>query len=188
MELHLGLALSSSSSSGSSCSSHFDLNGNHNYDHESVHYPEKGKYGNEDKHVPQTLPLLVWNNFCNTSMFSEDNLLDDHDGDNEVESNSIFVHQRRKNLCDPKLSNEDGNNGSMYVKVHMEGIGIARKVDLNLHNSYQTLVQTLANMFGKCYEEVKLTYQDEEGDWLLAGDVPWGSFVKTVQRLKLVRN
>ncbi|GKE44783.1 auxin-responsive protein IAA29 [Tanacetum coccineum] len=147
MELHLGLALSSSSSSGSSCSSHFDLNGNHNYDHESVHYPEKRKYGNEDKYVPQTLPLLVWNNFCNTNMFSEDNLLDDHDGDNEVESNSIFVHQRndggvigwppvklcrRKNLCDPKLSNEDGNNGSksMYVKVHMEGIGIARKVDL----------------------------------------------------------
>lgn len=25
-------------------------------------------------------------------------------------------------------------------------------------------------------EEVKLTYQDQEGDWLLATDVPWGYF------------
>ncbi|PWA73615.1 PB1 domain, AUX/IAA protein [Artemisia annua] len=97
---------------------------------------------------------------------------------------------RRKSLCHSKLSNKDGDNGSksMYVKVHMEGIGIARKVDVSLHNSYQTFVHTLANMFGKCYEDVILTYQDKEGDWLLAGDVPWGSFVKTVQRLKLLRN
>ncbi|PWA84518.1 PB1 domain, AUX/IAA protein [Artemisia annua] len=96
---------------------------------------------------------------------------------------------RRKSLCRTKFSNEDGDNGSksMYVKVHMEGIGIARKVDISLHNSYQTCVHTLASMFGKCYEDVILTYQDKEGDWLLAGDVPWGSFVKTVQRLKLLR-
>lgn len=68
---------------------------------------------------------------------------------------------RRKSLCHPKLSNEDGDNGSkssMYVKVHMEGIGIARKVDLSLHNSYQTLVHTLANMFGKCKSSLMLLY------------------------------
>ncbi|KAI3443868.1 hypothetical protein Pfo_000533 [Paulownia fortunei] len=65
---------------------------------------------------------------------------------------------------------------SMYVKVKMEGIGIARKVDLSIHHSYQSLTATLVAMFGKCQENVKmykLTYQDREGDWLLAGDVPW---------------
>ncbi|KAM0031045.1 putative transcription regulator AUX/IAA family [Helianthus debilis subsp. tardiflorus] len=36
-------------------------------------------------------------------------------------------------------------------------------------------------------EDVKLTYQDKEGDWLLAGDVPWGLFVENVKRLKLVK-
>lgn len=38
---------------------------------------------------------------------------------------------------------------SMYVKVEMEGVGIARKIDLSLHHSYQSLQTTLAAMFGK---------------------------------------
>ncbi|XP_076901282.1 auxin-responsive protein IAA7-like [Bidens hawaiensis] len=160
MELHLGLSLSSSSSSVSSCS-----------------------------RVPRTLPLLVWNKTY------------DCDADDEVQSDSTFVQHRdeggaigwpplklcRKKVCHPKIRNgggggegdydgdDDGGGArSMYVKVHMEGMGIARKVDLNMHQSYQTLVHTLATMFGKRYEDVQLTYQDKDGDWLLAGDVPWG--------------
>ncbi|GFS30818.1 indole-3-acetic acid inducible 5 [Actinidia rufa] len=65
---------------------------------------------------------------------------------------------------------------STYVKVKMEGVAIARKVDVNLHHSYQSLRDTLDNMFGRGLKNVKaykLTYQDGEGDWLLAGDVPW---------------
>ncbi|KAI3801823.1 hypothetical protein L1987_29940 [Smallanthus sonchifolius] len=209
MELYLGLALSSSASS---CSSQFDLNC-----HEStipVHRSNKRKHDDDDDdHVPQTLPLLVWNNFCcNKNQLNEEHDQDhDNDGDNdgEVESNSIFVRRRniggvigwppvklcRRKVCHRKIGSngggsDDGDGGgskSMYVKVHMEGIGIARKVDLNMHQSYQTLVHTLANMFGKCYGDVKLTYQDKEGDWLLAGDVPWGSFINTIQRLKLLK-
>ncbi|KAK9055098.1 hypothetical protein SSX86_026178 [Deinandra increscens subsp. villosa] len=87
------------------------------------------------------------------------------------------------NDCD----GEGSKSKSKFVKVHMEGMGIARKVDLNMHQSYQTLVHTLATMFGKCYEDVELTYQDKEGDWLLAGDVPWGSFIKSIQRLRLLK-
>ncbi|KAJ9548558.1 hypothetical protein OSB04_021101 [Centaurea solstitialis] len=204
MELHLGLALSSSSSSSPS---QFDLN---NYTHESNNIPihhhlKKRKNdgdgdGDGDFHVPETLPLLVWNNLCNKNQLNlnkEDQDDHYHVGDNEVESNSIFVHQRndvgvigwppvkscRKMNCHPKVN----GSKSMYVKVWMEGMGIARKVDLNGHHSYKTLVHTLAKMFGKCYEDVKLTYQDKDGDWLLAGDVPWGSFVETIQRLKLLK-
>lgn len=43
-----------------------------------------------------------------------------------------------------------GGSKSLFVKVKMDGIGIARKIDLNLHHSYQTLVPNLIGMFGKC--------------------------------------
>lgn len=86
-----------------------------------------------------------------------------------------------------------GGRGSIYkyVKVKMEGVGIARKIDLTLFHSYNKLTDTLISMFGKSKEigdVYKLTYQDKEGDWLLAGDVPWRTFVGSVQRLKLIRD
>lgn len=43
---------------------------------------------------------------------------------------------------------------SMYVKVKMEGVGIARKVDLTLHPSPQSLLHTLLTMFGKCKNQI----------------------------------
>ena len=43
-----------------------------------------------------------------------------------------------------------GNRNSKYVKVKMEGVGIARKIDLSRHHSYQTLTDALINMFGNC--------------------------------------
>ncbi|GAA0175881.1 hypothetical protein LIER_28976 [Lithospermum erythrorhizon] len=82
------------------------------------------------------------------------------------------------------------NPKSMFMKVKMEGVGIARKIDLSAHHSFQTLTHSLMFMFGKCNEKneaYKLTYEDKDGAWLLAGDEPWGSFVQTVQRLKLIK-
>ena len=38
----------------------------------------------------------------------------------------------------------------MYVKVKMEGVAIARKIDLNLYSCFHTLMDTLMDMFGKC--------------------------------------
>ncbi|KAJ7956728.1 Auxin-responsive protein [Quillaja saponaria] len=67
-------------------------------------------------------------------------------------------------------------NFNMFVKVKMDGIGITRKVDLSLHQSFQTLRATLMNMFGKYHENsmgYALSYQDKRGDWRLAEDVPW---------------
>lgn len=84
------------------------------------------------------------------------------------------------------------------VKVKMEGVAIGRKVDLTVHDSYQTLIQTLNNMFrtypksfmgnGSKRPQYKLTYEDREGDWMLVGDVPWGTFVQTVQRIKIQKS
>ncbi|KAE9609729.1 putative transcription factor interactor and regulator AUX-IAA family [Lupinus albus] len=84
-----------------------------------------------------------------------------------------------------------GGSNRLYVKVKMEGNGIARKINLNMHHSFETLKETLMDMFGKCHQHskcYKLAYQDQEGDWLLADDVPWKSFTECAQRLKLVKN
>ncbi|KAI3966624.1 hypothetical protein MKW92_016161, partial [Papaver armeniacum] len=32
-----------------------------------------------------------------------------------------------------------------------------------------------------------LTYEDREGDWMLVGDVPWGMFLNTAKRLRIMR-
>ncbi|KAF7146568.1 hypothetical protein RHSIM_Rhsim04G0171300 [Rhododendron simsii] len=97
-----------------------------------------------------------------------------------------------------------------FVKVNMDGLAIGRKVDLNSHSSYDTLAQALEEMFfkpnitvgpirGEKEQATKpsklldgssdfvLTYEDKEGDWMLVGDVPWGMFLSTVKRLRIMR-
>lgn len=105
---------------------------------------------------------------------------------------------------------ELGNLG--FVKVNIDGIAIGRKVDLNAHTCYETLAQTLEDMFfrpgmtlnlngsGGEKEQVTkpsklldgssefvLTYEDKDGDWMLVGDVPWGMFLSSVKRLRIMR-
>ncbi|XVF89327.1 hypothetical protein PTKIN_Ptkin19aG0121000 [Pterospermum kingtungense] len=84
---------------------------------------------------------------------------------------------------------------SIYVKVKMEGVPIARKIDIRLYHSYQALKTSLITMFAKYqkwdeddHTRYTLTYQDKEGDWLIAGDIPWQTFTRSVQRLEIVRN
>lgn len=94
---------------------------------------------------------------------------------------------------------------ALYVKVNMDGVPIGRKVDLNAHQSYEALTLALEEMFQRSntgHETVNpelmrsqlingsdfvLTYEDKEGDWMLVGDVPWGMFVSTVRRLRLMK-
>ncbi|KAL5539856.1 hypothetical protein UlMin_045477 [Ulmus minor] len=96
---------------------------------------------------------------------------------------------------------EEGNNNSLYVKVYMEGHPIGRKLDVLAHNCYEELITTLDQMFntnilwGAEVDEESyygeefhvLTYEDEEGDWMMLGDVPWEMFLSAVKRLKITR-
>ncbi|KAL0414187.1 UNVERIFIED_CONTAM: Auxin-responsive protein IAA13 [Sesamum radiatum] len=109
-----------------------------------------------------------------------------------------------------KINHGNGNDerGHLgFVKVNMDGLPIGRKVDLNAHKSYETLAKTLEEMFFKPSlttrggkeqpiqpprlldgsSEFVLTYEDKEGDWMLVGDVPWGMFLNTVKRLRIMR-
>ncbi|CAK9154596.1 unnamed protein product [Ilex paraguariensis] len=107
-----------------------------------------------------------------------------------------LLHGHQGGRIANQRTTERGNGGtkSMYVKVKMEGEGIGRKIDLRLYHSYQTLKMSLINMFVKHPKSDKdgahyiLFYQDREGDWLLAADVPWQKFVESVQRVEIVKN
>ncbi|XAR61046.1 hypothetical protein NMG60_11034626 [Bertholletia excelsa] len=101
---------------------------------------------------------------------------------------------------------------SLFVKVNMDGDPIGRKVDLNAHSCYMTLMQTLENMFDRPTtkrssiqehglrmettgssklldgsSDFVLTYEDKDRDWMLVGDVPWGMFVGNVKRLRIMK-
>ncbi|CAL5207072.1 unnamed protein product [Lathyrus oleraceus] len=124
--------------------------------------------------------------------------------DNGKDDNNINVKDKRNLRSSP------------FVKVNMDGIPIGRKVDLSAHSSYETLAETLEDMFDESTTGVTckgsdgedhnmtirgeklsilldgsskfvLTYEDKEGDWMLVGDVPWGMFLSSVKRLRIMR-
>ncbi|KAL0920545.1 hypothetical protein M5K25_009687 [Dendrobium thyrsiflorum] len=94
---------------------------------------------------------------------------------------------------------------SLFVKVNMDGDPIGRKVDLHTHVSYEALALALEAMFHKPTfslnasangmfskllngsSEFSLIYEDEDGDWMLVGDVPWGMFLRTAKRLRIMK-
>ncbi|KAL6188354.1 hypothetical protein ACLB2K_039747 [Fragaria x ananassa] len=97
-----------------------------------------------------------------------------------------------------KAENFHHQNSSLFVKVYMEGIPIGRKLNLFAHDGYDALITSLSLMFKTtilCPDNNHvhseryhvLTYEDQEGDWMLVGDVPWEIFLTTVKRLKITR-
>ncbi|CAN6475655.1 unnamed protein product [Victoria cruziana] len=74
---------------------------------------------------------------------------------------------------------------SLFVKVNMDGFPIGRKVDLKAYDSYISLSQALQQLFSRFLDvdikmemerdtaEHVLVYEDNEGDRMLVGDVPW---------------
>ncbi|KAF6993660.1 hypothetical protein CFC21_010521 [Triticum aestivum] len=110
----------------------------------------------------------------------------------------------------PDPAYERGGGGShgqqsLFVKVYMEGVPIGRKLDLLLLDGYDGLLAVLGRMFkasiihpdtvgrdhrvvlGEKQARHVVTYQDQEGDWLMAGDVPWELFLAGVKKLKIAR-
>ncbi|TYI79843.1 hypothetical protein E1A91_D05G049600v1 [Gossypium mustelinum] len=105
----------------------------------------------------------------------------------------------------------------LFVKINMEGIPIGRKVNLSAYNSYEELSLAIDDLFSgllaaqkdpsatqnesKAKESAKaeagplagsgeytLIYEDDEGDRILVGDVPWNMFVSTAKRLHVLKS
>ncbi|XP_050372622.1 auxin-responsive protein IAA13-like isoform X2 [Argentina anserina] len=129
--------------------------------------------------------------------------------DDKTKDKSKDTFKKKMNTGNNKSTvKEKGHLG--FVKVNMDGIPIGRKVDLNARTCYETLAQTLEEMFfsnttimnsigGDKEQATKLsrlldgssefvlTYEDKEGDWMLVGDVPWRMFITSVKRLRIMR-
>ncbi|KAF0927299.1 hypothetical protein E2562_031501 [Oryza meyeriana var. granulata] len=103
----------------------------------------------------------------------------------------------------------------LLVKINMDGIPIGRKVDLAVYDSYQKLSSAVEELFRgfleaqkdlSCAEsgeqgtedkifsglldgtgEYTLVYEDNDGDRMLVGDIPWNVFVSTAKRLRVMR-
>ncbi|KAL5203444.1 hypothetical protein ABZP36_014396 [Zizania latifolia] len=101
------------------------------------------------------------------------------------------------------------------VKINMDGIPIGRKVDLAVYDSYQKLSSAVEELFRgfleaqrdlSCAEsgeqgaeekifsglldgtgEYTLVYEDNDGDIILVGGIPWNIFVSTAKRLRVMR-
>lgn len=107
--------------------------------------------------------------------------------------------------------NDNNNNGGekrgMFVKINMEGVPIGRKLDLNAYDNYHTLEDVVDHLFRGLLAaqrnsseekairglldgsgEYTLVYEDNEGDRMLVGDVPWNMFVSTVKRLRVLKS
>ncbi|KAG6598565.1 Auxin-induced protein AUX28, partial [Cucurbita argyrosperma subsp. sororia] len=172
----------------------------HNY---ALEHP---RIGNE---LPQTLPLLSWNDkpkdddgspHAGGTHFStiqkEDEEKNPSVGWPPIETwrkKALLQHPQPPQTVENR-SNQNGGPNSLFVKVKMEGVAIARKLDLRLYHSHNSLKTALIAMFTTSnYEAIDnkgwdftLIYEDEDGDWLLAEDLPWNSFVESVRRLKVL--
>ncbi|XP_062191184.1 auxin-responsive protein IAA25-like [Phragmites australis] len=107
---------------------------------------------------------------------------------------------------------------TMFVKVNLEGCAVGRKVDLQAHRGYGSLSRALQSMFHGFLSDFHwritakndddddrqqqqqqpetrkgpkayiLLYEDNEGDRMLVGDVPWELFIASVKRLYIAQD
>ncbi|KAJ0971422.1 hypothetical protein J5N97_019381 [Dioscorea zingiberensis] len=106
-------------------------------------------------------------------------------------------------------------NKGLFVKINMDGIPIGRKINLKAYESYEKLSLAVEELFlsllaaqrdhstvgiqGSSEDkqafkglldgsgEYTLVYEDNEGDRMLAGDIPWDMFVSTAKRLRVLK-
>lgn len=188
---------------------------NNHFKRKRGNFPLEAAFGQgEGISTTETFPLVSWNDDPNEEDDSEENErkkrnTDSGHGDyretsflvgwppiNPWRKKQIHGHQGGGVADDHRMVERrgGGRTNSVFVKVKMEGVAIGRKIDLNLYHSYQMLRITLIDMFAKYQEDEKdgagytLLYQDREGNWLLAGEVPWQTFIESVQRMEVVRN
>uniref|UniRef100_A0A0E0JF26 Auxin-responsive protein n=1 Tax=Oryza punctata TaxID=4537 RepID=A0A0E0JF26_ORYPU len=107
-------------------------------------------------------------------------------------------------------NNEHVGQKGMFVKINMDGVPIGRKVDLTAYGGYAQLSSAVDKLFRGLLAaqsaaadgeadvaaagemvgggEYTLVYEDDEGDRMLVGDVPWQMFIATAKRLRVLKS
>ncbi|CAN8259221.1 unnamed protein product [Cochlearia groenlandica] len=106
----------------------------------------------------------------------------------------VCSYRKKNNVKETSLKTKVGLG---FVKVSMDGVPYLRKLDLGSSQGYDELALALDKLFGlqgigvalkdddNC--EYVTIYEDKDGDWMLAGDVPWGMFVESCKRLRIMK-
>uniref|UniRef100_A0A5B7B483 Auxin-responsive protein n=1 Tax=Davidia involucrata TaxID=16924 RepID=A0A5B7B483_DAVIN len=132
-------------------------------------------------------------------------------------SSKAAVDQSPNKVSEDVGSNGNSENlgNSLFVKINMDGVPIGRKVDLKAYDNYEKLSSAVDELFRGLLaaqrdssaalkenkrEETKaitglldgngeytLVYEDNEGDRMLVGDVPWHMFLSTAKRLRVLK-
>ncbi|KAK8474026.1 hypothetical protein V6N13_144282 [Hibiscus sabdariffa] len=122
-------------------------------------------------------------------VFSEISEEDKGNGKSQVVGWPPVCSYRKKN----SFGEKDGSKTSkFYVKVSMDGAPFLRKIDLALHKGYSDLATALEKLFGEALRDADSCefvpiYEDKDGDWMLAGDVPWEMFIESCKRLRVMK-
>ncbi|KAH7577048.1 hypothetical protein ACOSP7_002213 [Xanthoceras sorbifolium] len=106
----------------------------------------------------------------------------------------VCSYRRKTSLNEKNLL----ETSKMYVKVSMDGAPFLRKIDLVMHKGYSDLAMALEKLFGRFgisealkdanyNSEYVAIYEDKDGDWMLAGDVPWEMFIESCKRLRVMK-
>ncbi|XP_010476650.1 PREDICTED: auxin-responsive protein IAA5-like isoform X2 [Camelina sativa] len=98
-------------------------------------------------------------------------------------------------ICSYRRKNSLEQTKSTYVKVSVDGAAFLRKIDLEMYECYQDLASALQSLFGCSLNfddtlkesECVPIYEDRDGDWMLAGDVPWEMFLGSCKRLRIMK-
>ncbi|XP_019195959.1 PREDICTED: auxin-induced protein IAA6-like [Ipomoea nil] len=124
---------------------------------------------------------------------------DDHDRSSSNNNNNKKKQQvvGWPPVCSYRRKNNSDEGKKMYVKVSMDGAPFLRKIDLTTHKTYSHLLIALDNLFdcrgiGEALKDADSSeyapiYEDKDGDWMLVGDVPWGMFVESCKRLRIMK-
>ncbi|XP_037480854.1 auxin-responsive protein IAA12-like [Triticum dicoccoides] len=75
---------------------------------------------------------------------------------------------------------------SKYVKVSVEGARYQRTVDLRAYGGHGELRAALLGLAGQMLD-LAVAYEDNDGDILLAGDLPWDMFVSDCRSVRIMR-
>lgn len=122
-------------------------------------------------------------------------------------------HKAQDGVVGAKAGDGASKGGGLFVKINMDGVPIGRKVDLTAYDGYTDLSAAVGKLFrgllaaqrdpaatagGEAAEEeveepviggdYTLVYEDDEGDRVLVGDVPWEMFVATAKRLRVLKS
>ncbi|KAJ6797373.1 auxin-responsive protein IAA25-like isoform X1 [Iris pallida] len=151
---------------------------------------------------PRTPPTVGWppvRAFRRNLVGSQATKPHDMSGEKEAKKSKVTTEEE-----DAKRALE--TRPTMFVKVNMEGFTVGRKINLKVHDSYDSLSRALQKMFNNflsanyCNNSTEeeqgdsprtdyiLLYEDHEGDRMLVGDVPWEMFITTVRRLYIAHD